>query len=130
MRILAQSYDWLLFLTDDGLSEFIECVLNGHQANLSATRAAFKASFGRAAGSSSPFTKVTIDAKADHELTDYFKHEQPWERWFNIIAPTRKEKPHTSRDNFTLDRDEQEVKISELRDDLHTFAKIFESRIK
>jgi hypothetical protein len=86
MRVLAQSYDWLLFLTDAGLAEFIEDVLQGSRAEFGAIRDAFAVSFGRAGGATR-FTKVTIDAEADRELTEYFETEQPWERWFNVITP-------------------------------------------
>lgn len=86
MRVLAQSYDWLLFLTDLALAEFIEEVLQGSRAQFAATRAAFVASFGRAGGSTQ-FTKVTMGAAADRELTDYFASHRPWERWFNVISP-------------------------------------------
>ena len=30
MKVLAQSYDWLLFLTDDGLAQFITDLLDFH----------------------------------------------------------------------------------------------------
>lgn len=86
MKVLAQSYDWLLFLTDDGLAEFIEDVLQGDAEELVATRAAFASSFGRSSGVNQ-FTKVTINAAADRELTEYFAKHQPWDRWFNVITP-------------------------------------------
>lgn len=36
---------------------------------------------------STTFTKVTIDAEADAELTKFFMDESPWDRWFNVISP-------------------------------------------
>jgi hypothetical protein len=89
MKVLAQSYDWLLFLTDAALAEFIETVLQGKDPRFKATRAAFAASH---AGSDTPttFTKVTIDINADLELTKYFASTKPWERWFNVITPAQK----------------------------------------
>ncbi len=86
MRVLAQSYDWVLFLTDSGLAEFIEDVLQGSAEEFAATRAAFTASFGRSGGVTT-FTKVTMDVDADRELTDYFAFHRPWDRWFNVITP-------------------------------------------
>lgn len=86
MHVLAQSYDWLLFLTDEGLAEFIETALLGTGESFAATRRAFAASFARSSGTTR-FTKVTIDAEADMELTSYFAKEQPWERWINVITP-------------------------------------------
>jgi hypothetical protein len=87
MRVLAQSYDWLLFLTDLGLAQFIEDVLQGHRDEFEATRKAFTASFGRTTGGVTRFTKVTMGVEADRELTSYFESYQPWDRWFNVIAP-------------------------------------------
>jgi len=86
MLVLAQSYDWLIFLTDDALGEFIRTVLQGSAPEFAATRAAFSASFGRTSGTTT-FTKVTIDAAADKELTDYFAATRPWAAWFNVISP-------------------------------------------
>lgn len=86
MLVLAQSYDWLLFLTDAALAEFIEDVLQGSRSDFVATRAAFAASFGRVGGSTK-FTKVMMDAAADKELTEYFANDAPWDRWFNVITP-------------------------------------------
>ncbi|MFT2753822.1 hypothetical protein [Clavibacter sp. Sh2088] len=86
MRVLAQSYDWLLFLTDNALAEFIESVLQGTSPDFAATRAAFGATHGRSSGTTT-FTKVTIDADADSELTKFFEDQSPWDRWFNVISP-------------------------------------------
>lgn len=134
MRVLAQSYDWLLFLTDDGLAEFIEDVLNGTQTELKATRDAFRASVGRKKGTPNTFTKVTIDADADRELTDYFAKEQPWDRWFNVIAPA----PGDAKNARSIDSDSdledledtgEEVSLSELRNDLHSLKKLHEQEL-
>lgn len=86
IRVLAQSYDWLLFLTDSALSEFIQTTLQGSDSAFAATRAAFEASYSGASRSTT-FTKVTIDLAADIELTRYFTETAPWERWFNVITP-------------------------------------------
>lgn len=86
MRVLAQSYDWLLFLTDIALAEFIETVLQGDNEDFKATRAAFAASHARDKKQTT-FTKVTIDPDADKELTTFFANEEIWDRWFNVIAP-------------------------------------------
>lgn len=132
MRVLAQSYDWLLFLTDNGLAEFIEDVLQGSQQNLAATREAFTNSFGlgrKERGTS--FTKVTIDADADRELTDFFAREQPWDRWFNVIAPAPSD--HARARDADLGNEgiqpgdvAEVVSLSELRRDLHRLREIHE----
>jgi hypothetical protein len=86
MRVLAQSYDWLLFLTDDALSDFIRTTLQGSGAEFEATRNAFAASHGRSGGTTT-FTKVIIDAEADRELTEYFSQTRPWNQWFTVVSP-------------------------------------------
>ncbi len=86
IRVLAQSYDWLLFLTDSALAEFIETTLQGTDARFLATRKAFAASY-ETSGGKNRFTKVEIDAGADQELTEYFSDIRPWDRWFNVITP-------------------------------------------
>lgn len=126
MKVLAQSYDWLLFLTDAGLAEFIEDVLWGDQSSLAATRDAFAASFGRSSGSTS-FTKVTISEEADRELTEFFREEQPWDRWFNVIAPAPSsalKSPGRKSSDSELDsvppgESAPSVSLIELKNDLH-----------
>ncbi|MEQ1934615.1 MAG: hypothetical protein ABL962_12185, partial [Fimbriimonadaceae bacterium] len=85
--VLAQSYDWLLFLTDHGLAQFIEKLLLHPTDELSPARAAFLASYTGASGNNR-FTKVKIDVAADKALRTYFtNHEDEVESWFNVIAP-------------------------------------------
>ncbi len=87
LRVLAQSYDWLIFLTDAGLSQFIEKLLLNPSAELSPAREAFLASYSGTSGANR-FTKVKIDLAADKALRDYFiAHESQVETWFNVIAP-------------------------------------------
>ncbi|MCX6029798.1 MAG: hypothetical protein NT169_10910 [Chloroflexi bacterium] len=45
LKVLAQSYDWLTFLTDEGLSEFITELLLNPVPLLEPTRAAFLVSY-------------------------------------------------------------------------------------
>jgi hypothetical protein len=87
MRVLAQSYDWLLFLTDAGLSQFIDRLLMNPKRELEAARRAFLASYSRRSGSNR-FTKVRIDVAADEALRSYFTtHEAEVGSWFSVIAP-------------------------------------------
>jgi len=87
LRVLAQSYDWLLFLTDEGLSQFIDRLLLNPTAELNPAREAFLASYSGRAGRNR-FTKVRIGVLADEALRSYFAaHEAEVETWFNIIAP-------------------------------------------
>jgi hypothetical protein len=87
LRVLAQSYDWLLFLTDEGLSRFIDKVLLNPTDELGPARQAFLASYSGRSGRNK-FTKVRVDVDADEALRSYFgAHEAEVESWFNIIAP-------------------------------------------
>ena len=85
MMVLAQSYDWLLFLTDRGLTNFVNKVVMS--SNYPSTRRAFLESYtkGRRANR---FTKVRMDLEAHRELASYFKaNMDSIEGWFNVIAP-------------------------------------------
>ncbi len=85
--MLAQSYDWLLFLTDQGLAEFVSELLLNPARELADARAAFLQSYGPAA-SGNRFTKVKMDVKADVVLRHYFAGQaKKIESWFNIITP-------------------------------------------
>lgn len=87
LKVLAHSYDWLLFLTDAGLAQFIENLLRNPVAELKPAKDAFLASY-KADKTGNSFTKVKIDAKADQALKRYFElHETEVESWFNVIAP-------------------------------------------
>ena len=87
LRVLAQSYDWLIFLTDAGLSQFIDKLLLNPSPELSPARDAFLRSYSGTSGANR-FTKVRIDLAADKALRDYFiAHESEIESWFNVIAP-------------------------------------------
>ena len=87
LRVLAQSYDWLLFLTDFGLSQFIDRLLLNPTPELAPARKAFLASYsGRSRGNR--FTKVRIAVDADESLQSYFtEHEAEVNSWFNVISP-------------------------------------------
>ncbi len=87
LKVLAQSYDWLVFLTDAGLSAFVESLLlhpaEGHEP----IRDAFVASYADDGGPNR-FTKVQIALAADLALQDYFATRLPEvEGWFNVISP-------------------------------------------
>jgi len=87
LRILAQSYDWLLFLTDRGLARFIDDLLLKPSGGSGLVRKAFLESYsGQRSGNR--FTKVRIDADADGILKSYFSRHRPEiEGWFNVISP-------------------------------------------
>jgi len=103
LRVLAQSYDWLLFLTDHGLSKFIDDLLLNPSDELKPASDAFRRSYSGQRGVNR-FTKVRIDVDADKTLQRYFsQHKEEIEEWFNVIAP----------------KDET---LGSLQTDLHTLA--------
>lgn len=87
MKVLAQSYDWLLFLTDNGLAQFIDDLLLQPSSKYEPIRNAFLESYSGKKGKNR-FTKVQMALEADRALQKYFQSEQNDIRsWFNVIAP-------------------------------------------
>lgn len=87
LKVLAQSYDWLVFLTDKGLSDFITELLLDPTPLLKPARNAFLASY-TAEKKKNQFTKVQMDYEADLVLQAYFRdNRQRIEKWFNVIEP-------------------------------------------
>lgn len=90
LKVLAQSYDWLLFLTDKGLAQFIQKLLFKPSKKYQPIRDAFLASYS-AKKKKNQFTKVQINLEADRLLLEYFsKNIITIEGWFNIISPNGK----------------------------------------
>jgi hypothetical protein len=90
LKVLAQSYDWLIFLTDRGIGEFITDLLIKPQKENTSIKAAFDRSYNKHK-KGNVFTKVKIDYDADVALTNYFKlNEDKINEWFNVITPKGK----------------------------------------
>jgi len=90
LKVLAQSYDWLLFLTDAGIAQFINELLLHPTKELAAAKQAFLASYTGKKGINQ-FTKVKIALPADAALQSYFKSRmKAIEDWYNIITPVGK----------------------------------------
>lgn len=87
LKVLAQSYDWLLFLTDNGLSTFItDLLLQPKEAGKPVQKAFFESY--KEGKKSNIFTKVRMNVDAHIALCDYFKKNiKSIEKWFNIITP-------------------------------------------
>lgn len=112
LKVLAQSYDWLLFLTDTGIAQFIDELLFHPTKELSAAKESFLASYTGKKGVNQ-FTKVRISLKADAALQSYFtSHMRTIEGWFNIIAPDGKK--------LTVLKEELETLKSKRWQDIHT----------
>jgi len=90
LKVLAQSYDWLLFLTDNGLAQFIDELILNPDLEYLRVQEAFQSSYS-ADKKQNIFTKVKMDIEADAILLKYFsKKLNEIEGWFNIIAPEGK----------------------------------------
>lgn len=90
LMVLAQSYDWLLFLTDKGLSDFIDKLLLHPVPELQFLRETFLSSYTEDK-KKNQFTKVQMNIEADRILLKYFKDNlETVENWFNIISPNQK----------------------------------------
>ncbi|MCB1216752.1 hypothetical protein KDL44_05130 [bacterium] len=87
MRVLAQSYDWLLFLTDEGIGEFIHNLLINPSGDYSIIRDIFRSSYSGKSGNNQ-FTKVKIGLDAHLQLMRYFDENIAHiYSWYNVIAP-------------------------------------------
>jgi hypothetical protein len=90
LKVLAQSYDWLLFLTDKGLSEFIDSLLFNPSEKFQFIRDTFLGSY-KENKKKNEFTKVQMNIEADRILLEYFSENiRKIEKWFNIISPSGK----------------------------------------
>lgn len=90
LKVLAESYDWLIFLTDNGLAQFIDDLLLNPSKEYIKIQEAFKSSY-TADKKRNVFTKVRMDFDADKLLLKYFSEKlESIEEWFNVIAPKRK----------------------------------------
>jgi len=90
LKVLAQSYDWLLFLTDKGISEFISELLVKPTKEYKAIKKTFTNSYQNRT-TKNQFTKVQMSYGAHLLLLQFFKqNKKRIESWFNIITPSGK----------------------------------------
>ncbi|GAB1415885.1 hypothetical protein MASR2M117_12910 [Paludibacter sp.] len=90
LKVLSQSYDWLMFLTDSGLSQFIDDLIFNPSSEYLCVQEAFKNSY-TPKKKRNVFTKIKMDFASDAALLRYFNENQKTiEAWFNIITPDNK----------------------------------------
>jgi hypothetical protein len=93
LQVLADAYDWLLFLTDEGLATFISELLLSPLPEYSVISEAFLSSYtsdaqGIKKTGTNRFTKSKIGTEADLALQSYFKtNRKKIASWFNVITP-------------------------------------------
>jgi len=103
LKVLARAYDWLLFLTDQGLSDFVSDLIVKPEPERDAVRQAFLSSYTGKRGVNQ-FTKVRVNLDADAVLQSYFhSNADRIGGWFNVIAPSGRS-------------------LDALRDELHSLA--------
>ncbi len=87
--MLAQSYDWLVFLSDEGLIDFLEDVILDPLPEFRSIIQAFHASYGPEKRKNQ-FTKVQMNWSAHKQLLRYFANNaSKIENWFNVISPEK-----------------------------------------
>lgn len=85
LEVLSHSYDWLLFLNDEGLTKFITDIFK-----IKECKDAFKYSYSinptTKKKNNNCFTKVNMSYLADKKLTEYFATNiEEIESWFNVL---------------------------------------------
>lgn len=91
LKILSQSYDWLIFLTDKGLAQFVTDLLLNPKPCYAQVKKAFEDSY-KEGKKTNIFTKSKISLDAHNAISSYFSNNIAIiERdWFNIISPEKK----------------------------------------
>lgn len=88
LKVLAQAYDWLIFLTDDGLSQFVTDLLLNPKECYKPVQRAFAESY-KEGKKTNIFTKSKINYDAHMALCRYFNENIDIieNRWLNVITP-------------------------------------------
>ncbi len=104
LLVLKQSYDWLLFLTDAAISEFVSETILSKKPSMAAVKDAFAASYSSGESGKNQFTKVRIGLDAHRVLVSYFheKIQEIEETWFNVLSPAKGSISELKRELRTL----------------------------
>jgi len=87
LKVLSQSYDWLIFLTDEGITQFVRELIIQPSDEYLPVKKAFLTSYSKNK-LKNQFTKVKMNLDAHIALTKYFsKNRNQIEKWFNVISP-------------------------------------------
>lgn len=91
LRVLANSFDWLLFLTDDGLTRFVEDLLLNPKNEYSKVKSAFINTYSNGSKIRA-FTKSKMFMEADFEIQNYFQNniKNIESKWFEVLSPSNK----------------------------------------
>lgn len=91
LKVLRQSYDWLIFLKDQALAEFISDTILKKSGPFLPIREAFMATYSANRTGRSAFTKVTMNEDAYSAMVKYFesKSTQIETDWFEMLSEGR-----------------------------------------
>ena len=105
LLVLRQSYDWLLFLGDKAIVQFVDETILSSSSAMEPVARAFKWSYDGSRAGGTQYTKVKVLLEAHDCLDNYFSSKDAAEldSWYNVLAP-------------------EEVTIDELRTELSTLA--------
>ena len=90
LKVLRQSYDWLLFLKDNALAEFITDAIFSPVIGMECVREAFLATYETMEkGRRNTFTKVTMSPTVYSAMLHYMvqRKEHIAKDWFEVLAP-------------------------------------------
>lgn len=93
--VLRDAYDWLLFLTDEGIATFIDELLLNPNKEYSKVKKAFLASYSGNGKlikkyGKNQFTKAQMNEDADLLLQKYFRENRnKIAKWVNILTPAK-----------------------------------------
>ncbi|HXT83771.1 MAG TPA: hypothetical protein VN704_05490 [Verrucomicrobiae bacterium] len=87
MKVLTQAYDWVLFLTDQGLHRFVDDLILSPKPRYHSIKNAFYSSYGPRKVKNQ-FTKSQMHLESHLALSEYFENNLDIiEKWFNVISP-------------------------------------------
>jgi len=89
LLVLKDSYDWLLFLKDESMVEFVQdTIIEPKEVEYEAIKKAFEDSYNKDIRGNK-LTKVNLYRNAHIALTKYFSDhiDHIEENWFNVISP-------------------------------------------
>lgn len=90
MRVLANSFDWLLFLTDQGLASFVEDLLLYPKEKYKIVRENFIKTYSQGVKTKA-FTKSKMPVEVDAQIQHYFKDNinRIEKEWLEVISPRK-----------------------------------------
>jgi hypothetical protein len=112
LKVLRQSYDWLLFLKDNALAEFITDAIFNPAIGMECVREAFLATYETMEkGRRNTFTKVTMSPTVYSAMLDYMvqRKEHIAKDWFEVLAPFGSSLFELQNELITLDSRVQEL---------------------